>query len=238
MKNTILAPIFGAAMVAGMASAGAAGAVTMETFDLSINGCSSTCFGTGVTSLGTVTVTEDAGALDFSVDLSGAAFNVAGKSGTHHSLSFNIESTGTTDPVTGVGIAVSSTTPDFTGSTAGGFKASPFGTFEDAVDYTGSLKSNGTSNPTSLSFVVTDSQGNLTLDNLTANSVTSFGKIYLAADVFANRQTGNVGAPGGTISIATPEPGSWALMVIGVGLMGASLRTRRRNALALAPARI
>jgi hypothetical protein len=36
-------------------------------------------------------------------------------------------------------------------------------------------------------------------------------------------------------SIATPEPASWALMLLGVGLTGATLRSRRRSA--LAPAR-
>jgi hypothetical protein len=239
MKFMILAPICGAAMVAGMASAGAAGAVTMETFDLSVNGCSSTCFGTGVSSLGTVTVKQaTGGALDFAVALTNGALVNANGNSQHHALAFSVAGSGVS------GVAISGLTSGFSGATStSGFEDSPFATgkgplFDDVIDYTGSAKQGST--PSTFSFVVTDSGKNLTLADLTPLSFTvnkSVTQIYLAADVFANRQTGNVGAPGGTISIGTPEPGSWALMVIGVGLMGASLRTRRRNVLAPALAR-
>jgi hypothetical protein len=242
MKTQIWAPIFGAVMAAGLASAGAVSAATTDTFYLTEDGCSSACIvssdptdPSGNPYVGTVTVTQDAGALDFSVDLiKGVEFNVAGKSGTHHSLAFDLVSTGPLNSLAGLKIADSLSTPGFTGTIAGGLKDSPFGTFDDAVNYTGSLKSNGTTNPTTLSFTVTDSGNNLSLSNLTSNSVSKVGQVYLAADVFANRNTGNVGALAGTPSIATPEPASWALMLLGVGLTGASLRSRRRTALARA----
>ena len=35
-----------------------------------------------------------------------------------------------------------------------------------------------------------------------------------------------------TINSAAPEPAAWALMMVGVGGMGAALRTRRRKAVA------
>lgn len=236
MKTTILTPALGALIVAGMASTAAATTLMKETFDLTVNGCSKNCFPSAVTDLGTVTVTETkTGALDFSVDFTTGAFKAAGKSGTHHSLVFNITSTGKTDPIAGLTITVPGTEPKLTGSTAGGIKDSPFGSWDDSVDYTGPLHSNGTINPTSLFFVVTDSAGNLSLNNLTANNISKIGAIYLAADVYA-ASTGNVGARAGMTSIATPEPASWALMHLGVGLTGASLRARRRSA--SAPVRV
>jgi PEP-CTERM motif len=240
MKGTMLAPVFGAAMIAGLASAGAASAVTTETFDLTVNGCSSSCFAKGVSSLGTVTVTQtSSGALDFSVDLTNGALINANGNDQHHALAFSIAGTGVSDVSisklsTGFSSAVSSTPT---------YDEPPFASgkgplFDDVINYTGSAKQGHT--PSAFSFVVTDKKGNLTLADISPVSYTvnkSVTQIYLAADVYANKQTGNVGAPNGSISIATPEPGSWALMVIGVGFMGASLRTRRRNVLALAPAR-
>ncbi|HEX4739891.1 MAG TPA: PEP-CTERM sorting domain-containing protein [Caulobacteraceae bacterium] len=235
MKISILAPVVGATMIAGLASAGAASAVTTETFNLTVDGCSSTCFASGVTSLGTVTVTQTGGALDFAVDLTGGTLVNANGNSQHHALAFSIAGSGVSgvsisDLSTGFGSSVSSTPAvndaPFTSTTK----------FDDAINYTGSAHQGST--PSSFSFVVTDSANNLTLSDLTASTTSSFGAIYIAADVFANGQTGNVGALAPTTSIATPEPGSWALMLIGVGLVGAPLRARRRNALALATARI
>lgn len=231
MKIGILAPVFGAVMAAGLASAGTAGAVTTETFKLTVNGCSGSCFAGGVTSLGTVTVTENDGALDFSVQLTDAVFNLAGKSSTHHSLAFSIGSTGAGDPVSDV--TISDLTSGFSSSTAGGISDSPFGTFKDAINHVGSSKGNSGSNPSALSFVVSDAAGNLSLSNLTANSISKVGQIYLAADLYANGKTGNVGALGGAIATTTsgtPEPATWAMMLMGIGLAGGALRTRRRVA--------
>jgi hypothetical protein len=240
MKISILARVFGAVMVAGLASAGAASAVTTETFNLTVNGCSSTCFAKGVTSLGTVTVTQTAaGALDFAVDLTNALVNANGNS-QHHALAFSIAGSGVSGVSigslgSGFGSSVSSTPafdePPFT---SGGTK------FDDVINYTGSAKQGST--PNTFSFVVTDSGKNLTLPDLTPVGFKvdkTVSNIYLAADVFANRQTGNVGALAGTtMSIGAPEPGAWALMLLGVGLVGAPLRGRRRNALAPAAARV
>ena len=244
MKISILAPVVGATMIAGLASAGAASAANIiETFDLTVNGCSSTCFGTGVTSLGTVTVTQfnsgpDQGDLGFVVDLVGALVNANGDSSpaaknTHNALAFSVDGTGVS------GVSISNLSTGFVGSakSTATYKNPPFGTsasYFDVIDYSGTAKQGAT--PSTFSFLVSDSGKNLALSDLTASATSSVGAIYMSADVFANRNTGNVGALGGTTSIATPEPGSWALMLIGVGLVGAPLRARRRNALALATA--
>ena len=59
--------------------------------------------------------------------------------------------------------------------------------------------------------------------------------VYTNNTVQINDEAGNATFCNGCVSIGTvttsavPEPGAWALMLIGVGVLGAALRTRRRN---------
>lgn len=233
MKIKTLAPAFGAIMFAGMASAAAASVVpaAMETFDLTVNGCGThtSCLASGVESLGTVTVTDNSGALDFSVTLDGA--ELLGPD----ALSFSISGTDVRD------VKIGSLTSGFS-SDAHGDVALPFGIFAESINFTQKL-GKGQTPPTSFSFVVTDRGENLTLSDLVSNISNVYypapfdfsdkENIYLASDVIANNHIGNVGALEGTSSPpapGVPEPAAWAMMLLGMGAVGGSLRLHRQGA--------
>jgi hypothetical protein len=117
------------------------------------------------------------------------------------------------------------------GSPYGGPGASTLGKWDNAILCTKGKKklpcqpgfSPGV-NPTSISFTLTG----LTLAALEANPNTEFGKkVYFATDVVeTNGNTGYVGAELTTSSVS--EPAAWAFMLVGVGGLGASMRSRRR----------
>ncbi|MGZ3272555.1 MAG: PEP-CTERM sorting domain-containing protein [Caulobacteraceae bacterium] len=198
--------------------AGVANATT--TYLLTVDGCSSSCLGSN-TEVGKVDVTASGGALNFLVTLdNGAVFNSNGNS-QHHALVFDF---GTALSLSG--LAFSNMTSGFTGSLAGPFSDSPFGgAWDYAVDYTGEAKQ-GLAGST-LSFKLTDTANNLTESMLDAGATYNGKPIFLAADVFANGNTGNVGSTGG--GGAVPEPATWGLMIMGVFAMGAAMRQRRKD---------
>lgn len=211
-------------------SGGAANAATVV-YDLTVNGCSSTCFGSGITSLGTVTVNDAGGALAFSVNLTnGATLNTNGNQ-THHALVFDFGSTALNLGGLSFGsyFLNPSATGTLSGSTSGPFQDPPFGSNWDfAVNYTPSVsQGNG---PTSYGFTLSDTLNNLSVSLLDSPAGSGTPTIYVAADVFANGNTGNVGGTltGGGI----PEPATWGLMIVGVAAMGAAMRHRRAMTLA------
>jgi hypothetical protein len=60
-------------------------------------------------------------------------------------------------------------------------------------------------------------------------------QIFFGSDISRNGNTGNVGATlTPSVKGGVPEPATWAMMMIGFGGMGALLRRRRSQALALA----
>lgn len=198
----------------GMAATPSAFAAT-KIFDLSLSAASA---GLGAGPFGTVKVTEVAGALDFVETLTGG-FKFHSGNATHSAFAFDL----TGDPA----ITVSSLSSGFAKATGTSFSEPPFGSFDYAFKCTGCGKgyAGGLSGP--LSFKVTSVAGPLTLASLQANAI-SGAKVYFTTDVVNSAgNTGNVGAI--AASSATPEPAAWALMIVGVGGVGAALR--RRNAI-------
>ena len=98
----------------------------------------------------------------------------------------------------------------------------PFGSFSEGLACTGCGK--GGSNPLSgpLSFDVVDATG-LSLSDLFP---TDKG-FFVSADLLAGGKTGNVG--GNRVVPAIPEPETYAMILAGLGLMGAVVRRRRRQ---------
>lgn len=218
--------VMATALAVALGAASAGGAQAAVVLDLTQNACSSNCFARGVGSLGTVTVNAVNGGLDFTVDLSnGALFNAKGN-GEHNALVFDLDKSGLTISNLSAGFAEPT---EKSGKTAminpGPFNEAGFGRdWTYAVDYAGSAKQGQT--PNTLSFTVSDAAHNLTLNDVVAGDIYNGLKIYAAADVYANGTTGNVGAnpyPTG----AVPEPATWALMILGVGMLGGALRRRR-----------
>jgi len=73
--------------------------------------------------------------------------------------------------------------------------------------------------------------GSVTVFGPTSAVVVSFN----AAGIAAINAAGDAGGPftfGGSISTAVPEPGSWAMMIAGFGLVGAAVRRRSASRVA------
>ncbi len=216
MKVRILAAV--AALALGTAISG--GAAQAATFYLTVDGCSAKCIASPGGNVGYVTVTQDAsltGVLDFSVTLTSGVFNSNGNQ-NHHALAFDLNSGG----LSLSGLQFVNPVSGFALNTSGGNEP-PFGSFTDVVDYTGNASQG--SAPSTLSFQLKDTLNNLSLSMLGAQS----DGTVLAADVFANNTTGNVGALAGGAP-GVPEPATWGLMIMGVACVGAAMRMQRRRA--------
>jgi hypothetical protein len=219
-KTALIGAALGLALSFGAASMASA---TVYTFTQSES------FGAG--SFGQVTVTQDAtnaNALDFLVQINQGELFHAATDGNHHALTFDL--VGNPD------ITISGLPTGFTlngDQSNGSNKASAFGNF----DYVINLPGNGTPYaPLSFSFVATNNDAipaPLVLDYNTVGG----NKIYFTTDVSTSGATGNVAATytgGSLLKAGVPEPASWAMMLLGFGGVGAMLRRRRSQALALA----
>lgn len=207
-----------AAMAASFAIAGASHATT---YILNVDGCSSGC---GYSNYGTVDVTgQGTGVLSFAIQLaSNVYFNQAG----HPDEAFSLVG----DPT--ITLAGLPSTFTANGSQASGtHHESSLGDFGYAIDWVGPPTNNGHLGVQNLTFTVTGPSP-LTLDSNLVGGKNVFFTVDVAAVKDGVTRTGNVGAtlvPGGV-----PEPTTWALMILGMGGMGAALRRRRREGLALA----
>jgi len=207
------------AMVAALAVAGASQATVMVA-DLTVDGSST---GLGVAApYGQVSVNDAGGTLAFTVNLfDGLVFRDAPDQ-NHWSFSFNLGGTAAT-----IGSITDNGAGTFT-TVSGSHNQSPFGTFQYVVDCTSCSTGYNAGSPTQLNFVVSAANA------LTVNSLTKSTNGYLFAGDVSNTQgdTGNIGALG--FKAAVPEPATWAMMIMGMGGVGAVLRNRRRLALAYA----
>jgi hypothetical protein len=179
--------------------------------------------GLGSGPFGTVLVTEDAGALDF-VETLAAGFKFHENPDPNHSaFAFSLAG----DPA----ITISDLTGGFTQKVGANFSASPFGSYDYALKCSGCGHGYGHGLAGPLSFTV--SGPGLTIASLLSNLKDSQHIFFTTDVVNGNGKTGNVGATGsGPVGGAVPEPAAWALMIVGLGGIGASLR-RRREAPAL-----
>jgi hypothetical protein len=121
-------------------------------------------------------------------------------------------------------ISIKNLTPGFT-ATPGPVSDAPFGNFGYAIDWVGPPNNNPT-NVGLLSFEAFTGGAPLSLGFTNYNGQ----RLIFAADVYGtNGMTGNVGAVG-----AVPEPATWAMLIMGFGAIGATIRRRSRQAAAFA----
>lgn len=209
--------LIGAAALAVMSLAAASSAQAASlVYTFTIDGCSISC---GSGPFGKVEVDGNGTtSVDFTVTLFGDNTFHDTNDPQHHALAFNFDG--------GPSITISGLVSPFTANaaqTAGSHGASPFGDFDYVVNFPHQT------NPPALntfSFTATSASA-LTL---TSTSSTK-GDVFFATDIWGlNGNTGNVGALGP--STGTPEPATWAMMLVGFGGMGALLRRRRAVAAA------
>ena len=109
---------------------------------------------------------------------------------------------------------------------------SPFAYFDYAVTCMDSCRPSDGGRAGPLSFTITGA--GLTLASLASATGTFGGQTVLfAADTISTAGvTGAIG--GGPIAGGVPEPATWAMMIIGMGMVGMGLRLRRRPEATLA----
>jgi hypothetical protein len=180
--------------------------------------------GLGSGPFGTITVTENAGALDF-VETLNAGFKIHGGNGNHDAFDFDL----TGEP----GVTISALTSGITRESGTSFSEPPWGNFGYSLDCTGCGAGFGGGLVGPVSFKVTATSGSLSLASLGFNTVGG-QNIYFSSDIVnTGGFTGNVGATLTSVTGGVPEPTSWALMILGFGGVGAMLR-RRNGAAAFA----
>jgi len=220
-----------ASLLASLAFAGAlggAGIANATVYDLNVDHCSGGC---GFSDYGTITVTgEGTDTLNVSVSLDTPSifFNQAG--GAFDALAFNLS--GNPD-VTISGLTAGP--PGFVANgpqSAGSHMEDGLGTYGYAIDYNGPPNNNSVLNFHTLNFTVTGTSP-LNLEPNLVGGQDVFFSVDIASKISADIvKTGVVGA---TLT-AVPEPATWALMLIGIGGLGAALRLSRRGATDMAAA--
>jgi hypothetical protein len=113
----------------------------------------------------------------------------------------------------------------------GDIKNAPFDGFDYGVSCGSPACGSGGSSPFTGPLAFSISGTGLTLAMLgTANDLYNGQTIRFAADTIsqgARGATGTIG--GGTLVPSVPEPATWAMMILGMGMVGMGLRMRRRT---------
>jgi hypothetical protein len=173
---------------------------------------------------GTITVTEIAGGkLNISQTLN-AGYRIHDGNANHNAFAFKIVG----DPA----ITIENLTAGFEAialAPVSNVDSPPFGSFFTGIDCTtacGPGWNNGYAG--TLSFTVS-AASQLNLASLSFNTVEG-NDVYFTTDVVnANGDTGNVGALLKSTTPPLPEPATWAMMLIGFGMIGGAMRRGRKQ---------
>ena len=201
------------AAIAAALSFGFGGVASAAVYDINFDQCS--C---GLSDYGTITVTPDGvtDTLHVVVALNSTTFfNQAG--GGLDALAFSLSGS---PAITLSGLPSNFGTNG--AQSAGTHHEDGLGDWGYIVTWVGPPTNNGTLGVHDLAFDIT-SLSNLAL---TSNLI-SGQNIFFSVDII---QGGNTGVVGATLS-AVPEPATWALMIAGIGMVGAGLRLRRKEGL-------
>ena len=169
--------------------------------------------GLGTGQFGTVTVTEVSGSLQFLMSLA-AGYRIHNGNANHNAFAFSVlgnPNVTVSDLTTGFAAVSTSNTSAIT--------APPFGTFYTGIDCTICGPGYDGASKALLSFKV-GSASRLSLASLGSNS----GVFFTTDLVNANGKTGNIGATFATTAV--PEPATWAMLLLGFGMIGFAMRKR------------
>jgi hypothetical protein len=224
------------ALAVSLLATTASAAVTVTTFKLDVSDAFS-----GISSgIGTVTVTDNGVDLHIAVALDQGWEFRSIPDGSHEDLVFDVQDA-QHHQLNGLG--VTHLTSGFSQLSGNSFDSQPFKDLNYAINCDACTKGwtgpniSHPNNPTAVAFNlagISESQlASVPYTPKGAPKGTLPTQVFFAVDLQKfGGSTGTVGATFWNQVSYAPEPGAWALMILGFGCIGADLRRRRRLALA------